>query len=73
MIRDAPRPEFEQALLRVAVSILIVTYMMWYLSQEHAVTPNDSNVLGAVILFFGVAALISIRIIVSPSPSTRDE
>ena len=55
MIRGAPRPEFEQALLRVVVSTLIVTYMMWYLSHEHPVTPHDSNVLGAVILFFGVA------------------
>ena len=69
MIRGAPRPEFEQALLRVVVSTLIVTYMMWYLSHEHPVTPHDSNVLGAVILFFGVAAAIAIRIIVCPSPS----
>jgi two-component system, sensor histidine kinase RpfC len=69
MIRGAPRPEFEQALLRVVVSTLIVTYMMWYLSHEHPVTPHDSNVLGAVILFFAVAALIAIRIIVCPSPS----
>ena len=68
-IRAAPRPEFEQALLRVFVSVLIVTYMLWYLSHEQ-VTPHDQTYLIlAVVAFFTAAAFIAVRIVIAPGLS----
>jgi two-component system sensor histidine kinase RpfC len=68
-IRAAPRPEFEQALLRVFVSVLIVTYMLWYLSHEHVASPDRTYLLFAVVAFFTAAALIAVRIVIAPGLS----
>ncbi len=68
-IRAAPRPEFEQALLRVFVSVLIVTYMLWYLSHEHVASPDRTYLLFAVVAFFTAAALIAVRIVIAPGIS----
>lgn len=68
-IRAAPRPEFEQALLRVFVSVLIVTYMLWYLSHEHVASHDRTYLLFAVVAFFTAAALIAVRIVIAPELS----
>lgn len=65
-IRNAPRPELEQALLRVLVSVLIVTYMLWYLSSEPVAIHDRMFLIFAVVLFFGAAALIAMRIVLNP-------
>jgi two-component system sensor histidine kinase RpfC len=65
----APRPELEQAFLRLAVSALIVAYMAWYRSQPLPATILDSTVIAFGTLFFGVATAIAIRVIVSPELS----
>ncbi|MBK7792690.1 MAG: hypothetical protein IPJ62_09305 [Betaproteobacteria bacterium] len=68
-LRRAPRPEFEQAMLRLVVSLLIVTYMGWYLSQEHIPSPNESTVVWVGVCFFATASVIAIRILVGPQTS----
>lgn len=69
MLLAAPRPELEQAVLRLLVSALIVAYMAWYRSQPLPATVLDSTVLAFGTLFFGTAAIIAVRVIVSPGVS----
>ncbi len=69
MLQSAPRPEFEQAMLRLVVSLLIVTYMGWYLSREHVAAPNESTVVWFGFFFFATAAMIAIRIVAHPQTS----
>ena len=56
-------------MLRLVVSLLIVTYMGWYLSQEHVPSPNESTVVWVGVCFFATAAAIAIRILVGPQTS----
>ncbi len=69
MLRAAPRPELEQAVLRLVVSALIVAYMAWYRSQPLPATVLDSTVIAFGTIFFGIAALIAVRVIISPAVS----
>lgn len=69
MLRAAPRPELEQAVLRLLVSALIVAYMAWYRSQPLPATILDSTVFAFGTIFFGTAALIAVRVVLAPGIS----
>lgn len=69
MLAAAPRPELEQAVLRLVVSAVIVSYVAWYLTREHAPFPGEDLVVWIAAPFLGLAAMITIGILLSPNVS----
>ena len=69
MAAGEPRLEFEQAKLRVIISALVLTYVVWYVGRDGAVTGDEGQALLAASAFFAFAVAIAIRILQAPGIS----
>jgi two-component system sensor histidine kinase RpfC len=65
----APRPEFEQATLRVVISAVVLAYVAWYVRRDGVVTNDEGQALLVAFCFFAFAGAITLRILQAPGTS----
>src|SRR2546429_9753601 len=69
MTAAPPRVEFQQALLRVFISALVLAYVIWYVGRAGAITDDKVEALFAAAAFFAFAVAITVRILQAPGIS----
>src|ERR1700704_1559419 len=69
MTAGEPRLEFEQAILRVLISALVLAYVAWYVGRDGVVSGDEVQALAAAVAFFAFAGAITIRILQAPEIS----
>jgi len=69
LVRAAPRPEFEQAGLRVLIAAIVMLYLLWYVSRDGEVSSAELEVVSVSVTFFLFAVSIAILIFVHPTDS----
>lgn len=58
-------PEFEQAVLRVALSALVLAIFYWYAERDGALSDRESQVLAATVAFLVLSVVLLLRILVT--------
>jgi two-component system sensor histidine kinase RpfC len=69
LVRAAPRPEFEQAGLRVLIAAIVMFYLLWYVARDGELLPAELEVVSVSIVFFLFALVVAILILGSPGDS----
>src|SRR6202171_5122584 len=69
MTTGEPRLEFEQAILRVVISALVLAYVAWYVGHDGIVAGDEVQALVAAFAFFAFAGAITVRILQAPGIS----
>lgn len=69
MTAGEPRLEFEQAILRVIISALVLAYVAWYVGRDGFVAGEEVQALVAAFAFFAFAVAITVRILQAPGIS----
>jgi len=66
VIAAAPRPELEQAMLRVVIVAVILAYVFWYVLRDGTVGPEEYEVLAVTSGFLAFSVLLMLRILAAP-------
>ena len=69
VIAAAPRPELEQALLRVGIVGFILAYLFWYVLRDGIIEPEEYEVLVVTGGFLTFSVLLTLRILAAPRVS----
>src|SRR6266545_1383923 len=69
LVQAAPRPEFEQAGLRVVISALVMLYLLWYVGRDGLVLPSEIEVVSVSITCFLFAVVVAVLILSQPGES----
>ena len=69
VIAAAPRPELEQAALRVGIVGLILAYLLWYVLRDGVVEPPEFEVLAVTTGFLVFSVLLTLGILAAPHQS----
>ena len=71
-IVGVPRLEFEQAIIRVGISFLVLAYVVWYVGRDGKLNVDEVQALLAAFAFFAFAVAIAVRIVQAPGiPKAR--
>ncbi len=69
LMEKVDRPEFEQAIIRVAIGGAVMAYLFWYAYRDGHVDPSEMGVLRVSVGFFAFSLLIAILVLVSRKSS----
>jgi two-component system sensor histidine kinase RpfC len=69
VIAAAPRPELEQAMLRVVLFAAILAYLFWYVLRDGTIEPAEYEVLAVTSGFLAFGVLLTLRILAAPHVS----
>ena len=68
-IVGVPRLEFEQAIIRVGISFLVLAYVVWYVGRDSKLNVDEVQALLAAFAFLTFAVAIALRILQAPGVS----
>ena len=69
VIAAAPRPELEQALLRVVIVAAILAFLFWYVLRDGRIESAEYEVLTVTSVFLAFGVLLTLRILAAPHVS----
>jgi len=69
VIGAAPRPEFEQATMRVVIVGLILAYLFWYVLRDGVIEPAEYESLAVTSGFLAFSVLLTLWILSAPHAS----
>src|SRR5439155_20109307 len=66
VIAAAPRPELEQAVLRVGIVGIILAFLFWYVLRDGRIESAEYQVLTVTSVFLAFGVLLTLRILAAP-------
>src|SRR6266446_2924231 len=69
VIAAAPRPELEQAVLRVGIVGIILAFLFWYVLRDGRIESAEYQVLTVTSVFLAFGVLLTLRILAAPHVS----
>lgn len=69
LLAGVDRPEFEQALIRVAIGGAVMVYLFWYSYRDNRVDSGEASVLWVSVGFFLFSLCITLLVVLSRSVS----